>query len=358
MSAAALVSRTHFIPNGSCCSGLPENSAGRSNGSRTAPRILLAPRKAGTIAPAHGLLWMPTAAFSPHVSTIANLGAYMSGGGPGSSTNAPANAMGGGYVIPAISMDVQAAFTNTVPIDAYRGAGKPEANYLMERLIDLAARRHGFDPPDLRRRNMITSFPYAKALGTVVDGGRFAANIDDVVDWRPRGFPGSPRRIRAARQAAWTRPVPASWKPRAAHPTKARKSVSTAMVRWNCWSARNRTARGTRPPIRKSPPTCLACRRPFRYIQGDTGQVRAGNGHGGARSMHMGGAAMFRAGQRGDCQRHAPRAAAGRTAAGVCPKGFASLPARFVLVDLLAVRPRAIRQRREDVGSTPMSGTC
>ena len=46
--------------------------------------------------------------------------------------------MGGGYVLPAIAMDVQAAFTNTVPIDAYRGAGKPEANYLLERLIDLA----------------------------------------------------------------------------------------------------------------------------------------------------------------------------------------------------------------------------
>ncbi len=52
-------------------------------------------------------------------------------------------------------MDVRAAFTNTVPIDAYRGAGKPEANYLLERLIDLAARRHGFDPAGLRRRNMI-----------------------------------------------------------------------------------------------------------------------------------------------------------------------------------------------------------
>ena len=80
------------------------------------------------------------------VSTIAGLGAYMSGGGPGSSTNAPATAMGGGYVIPAIFMDVRAAFTNTAPIDAYRGAGKPEANYLIERLIDKAAIQCDFDP--------------------------------------------------------------------------------------------------------------------------------------------------------------------------------------------------------------------
>ena len=60
--------------------------------------------------------------------------------GPGSSTNSPATAMGGVYAIPAILMDVRGAFTNTVPIDAYRGAGKPEANYLIERLIDVAAR--------------------------------------------------------------------------------------------------------------------------------------------------------------------------------------------------------------------------
>ena len=78
------------------------------------------------------------------VSTVANLGAYLSSGGPGSSTNAPANAMGSGYVIPAIFMDVQGVFTNTVPIDAYRGAGKPEVNYMIERLIDEAARRCGF----------------------------------------------------------------------------------------------------------------------------------------------------------------------------------------------------------------------
>ncbi|HEY0912185.1 MAG TPA: xanthine dehydrogenase family protein molybdopterin-binding subunit, partial [Bradyrhizobium sp.] len=115
------------------------------------------------------------------VSTIAGLGAYMSGGGPGSSTNAPAAAMGGGYIIPAIFMDVRAAFTNTAPIDAYRGAGKPEANYLIERLIDKAARQCGFDPIELRRHNLIASFPYQKALGTVVDCGRFAANVDDVL---------------------------------------------------------------------------------------------------------------------------------------------------------------------------------
>ncbi len=78
-----------------------------------------------------------------------------------------------------------------VPIDAYRGAGKPEANYLLERLIDLAARRHGFDPAESRRRNMIDTFPYTKALGSVVDCGRFAAAIDDAETLGDRsGFAG------------------------------------------------------------------------------------------------------------------------------------------------------------------------
>jgi carbon-monoxide dehydrogenase large subunit len=115
------------------------------------------------------------------VSTVANLGAYLSSNGPGSSTNSPATAMGGVYAIPAIFMDVRGTFTNTVPIDAYRGAGKPEANYLIERLIDIAARRIGSDPVTLRRRNLIAEFPYRSALGMTIDCGRFAANLDDAL---------------------------------------------------------------------------------------------------------------------------------------------------------------------------------
>src|ERR1700730_7059453 len=113
------------------------------------------------------------------VSTVANLGAYLSSNGPGSSTNSPATAMGGVYAIPAVFMDVRGAFTNTVPIDAYRGAGKPEANYVIERLVDIAALRLGTDPGSLRRRNLITEFPYRSALRMTIDCGRFAANLDD-----------------------------------------------------------------------------------------------------------------------------------------------------------------------------------
>ncbi|HEX2942804.1 MAG TPA: xanthine dehydrogenase family protein molybdopterin-binding subunit [Rhodopila sp.] len=232
------------------------------------------------------------------VSTVAGLGAYMSGGGPGSSTNAPAAAMGGGYVIPAIFMDVRAAFTNAAPIDAYRGAGKPEANYLLERVIDQAARQYGFDPIELRRRNLIKSFPYQKALGTVVDCGRFAANIDDVLPLADHaGF--------AARRAA----------------SQAKGRLRGMGVA--CFLETARGAPNEGAELRFQPDGTVAIlvgtqsngqghetsypqiaadllgMKPeqFRYIQADTAEIPQGNGHGGARSMHMGGAALFKAAQ-------------------------------------------------------------
>jgi len=115
------------------------------------------------------------------VHTIANLGAYVSAGGPGSATNAPGMSMGGGYVIPAIHMEARGVFTNMPPLDAYRGAGKPEANYIIERLIDRAAAAIGIDPVELRRRNLVASFPYRTAMGLTIDCGRFAANLEDAI---------------------------------------------------------------------------------------------------------------------------------------------------------------------------------
>jgi aerobic carbon-monoxide dehydrogenase large subunit len=230
------------------------------------------------------------------VITIAGLGAYMSGGGPGSSTNAPAAAMGGGYVIPAIFMDVRAAFTNTAPIDAYRGAGKPEANYLIERLIDKAARQCGFDPIDLRRRNMIATFPYQKALGTVVDCGRFAANIDDVLALADHaGFPrrratsesqGKRRGIGVACFLETARGAPNE----GAEIRFGDDDIVTLLV----GTQSNGQGHETAYPQIAADLLGLPLER-FRYLQADTAEIPEGNGHGGARSMHMGGAALFNA---------------------------------------------------------------
>ncbi|MEA2789334.1 MAG: aerobic carbon-monoxide dehydrogenase large subunit [Acetobacteraceae bacterium] len=232
------------------------------------------------------------------VSTIAGLGAYMSGGGPGSSTNAPAAAMGGGYVIPAIFMDVRGTFTNTAPIDAYRGAGKPEANYLIERLIDKAARQCGFDPIDLRRRNLVASFPYQKALGTVVDCGRFAANIDDVLPLADHA--GFLARQAVSKKSGLLRGIGVACFLETARgaPNEGAEirfgddDIVTLLV----GTQSNGQGHETAYPQIAADLLGLPLEQ-FRYIQADTAEIAEGNGHGGARSMHMGGAALFNAAQ-------------------------------------------------------------
>ena len=230
------------------------------------------------------------------VSTIANLGAYMSGGGPGSSTNAPAAAMGGGYDIPAIAMDVRAAFTNTVPIDAYRGAGKPEANYLIERLIDLAAARCGFDRFDLRRRNMISRFPYQKALGTVVDCGRFAANIDDAIAAADRTGYATRRAASAGRGMLRGLGLGCFLETARGAPDEGAEIRFQNDGKIALLIGTQSNGQGHETAYPQIAADLLG--QPievFRYIQADTAEIPEGNGHGGARSMHMGGAALVKA---------------------------------------------------------------
>src|SRR2546423_9967456 len=91
------------------------------------------------------------------------------------------SAMGGVYDIPLVAFQTTGVFTNTTPIDAYRGAGKPEANYLIERCIDIAADRLGMDALKLRRKNIFRRFPYSSAMGLTVERGSFAHAIDRAV---------------------------------------------------------------------------------------------------------------------------------------------------------------------------------
>jgi aerobic carbon-monoxide dehydrogenase large subunit len=232
------------------------------------------------------------------VTTIAGLGAYMSGGGPGSSTNAPAAAMGGGYEIPAIFMEVRGAFTNTAPIDAYRGAGKPEANYIIERLIGAAAAQCGFDPVALRRRNMIGTFPYRKALGTMVDCGRFAANLDDVLALAD--YAGFAVRRSASQSRGRLRGIgvgcfleTARGAPNEGAEIRFQANGSVAIL---VGTQSNGQGHETAYPQIAADLLGLPLE-VFHYIQADTAEIPEGNGHGGARSMHQGGAALFEAAQ-------------------------------------------------------------
>ncbi len=230
------------------------------------------------------------------VETIANLGAYVSSLGPGSATNAPSAAMGGLYDIPAMAMDVRGVFTNTAPIDAYRGAGKPEANYLIERLIEAAAHKLRIDPAELRRRNFIRSFPYRRpAFGMVIDSGTFPENLERALAAADRaGFAARARRPKA-REAARLRhrllPRNLAWPPRRGGLAAGRADGQIAMA---VGTHSNGQGHETSFAQLAADRLGLPVER-FTLVQGDTATVPRGGGHGGARSLHLGGTALVMA---------------------------------------------------------------
>ncbi|MCP8938319.1 xanthine dehydrogenase family protein molybdopterin-binding subunit [Alsobacter sp. SYSU M60028] len=228
------------------------------------------------------------------VETLADLGAYASSLGPGPATTAALPAMGGLYDIPAVAMDVRGAYTNSAPVDAYRGAGKPEANYAIERLVDIAARRLGRDPAELRRRNLIRATPHVTAMGARLDSGDFAGALDAALAAADRdGFPA--RREAAARRGllrglgvacfletsrgppgeeAWARLLPDGSIELAVGTQSNGQGHETSFVQL--------AASRLGLPMEA-----------FRYVQADTSRVPRGGGHGGARSLHMGGTALL-----------------------------------------------------------------
>ena len=111
------------------------------------------------------------------VKTLANLGAYMSTFSSAVPTYLYATLLSGQYAIPAIHAEVDAVYTNTAPVDAYRGAGRPEATYVVERLVEEAARQLKMDPTELRRRNFITEFPHQTPVIMNYDVGDYGASL-------------------------------------------------------------------------------------------------------------------------------------------------------------------------------------
>lgn len=119
-----------------------------------------------------------------HVETKANMGAYLSTFAGGIPTWLYGTLLAGQYTTPAIYVHTTGIFTNTVPVDALRGAGRPEATFLLERLMDLAAGEMGHDPADLRRMNFIRKdqFPYETPVVLQYDSGDYHAALDKALD--------------------------------------------------------------------------------------------------------------------------------------------------------------------------------
>jgi carbon-monoxide dehydrogenase large subunit len=230
------------------------------------------------------------------VAMVANMGAYLSGNGPGASVIAASTAQGGVYDVPAIHVDVRGAFTNTVPVDAYRGAGKPEANYIIERALEAAARRLGRDPAGLRRQNLIAAFPHKTALGMALDSGDFVANLDAAV--ARADLPGFEARRAASAKRGRLRGIgvgcfleTSRGAPNEGAELRFEEGGAVSLaVGTESNGQGHETAYAQIAAARLGLPVSA-----IRYVQADTKVVRSGAGHGGARSMHMGGTAAVKA---------------------------------------------------------------
>jgi aerobic carbon-monoxide dehydrogenase large subunit len=124
------------------------------------------------------------------VRTVANLGAYLSTFSSSVPTYLYAPLLSGQYDIPAIYCEVDAVYTNTAPVDAYRGAGRPEATFVLERIVEKASRELGQDPARFRKRNYVRKFPHQTPVIMTYDTGDYAASLDkalEIADYRNIG---------------------------------------------------------------------------------------------------------------------------------------------------------------------------
>jgi carbon-monoxide dehydrogenase large subunit len=232
------------------------------------------------------------------VRTIAAMGAYLQDFGPRVPTVAGGRINGTVYDIQALNVQVRCVFTNTSPTDAYRGAGRPETAYVLERLLDQGALAFGIGREEIRRRNYIRpeQIPYTNAAGNPIDSGRFAETQDMALDLADRaGFPA--RRAEASRRGK-RRGIglgyfieasggqPSEWARLRFEPD------GTVALTVGTFSH----GQGHETAFAQILHHKLGI--PFdrvRFIQGDTEVVERGNGTGGSRSSQMGGVAVARA---------------------------------------------------------------
>jgi aerobic carbon-monoxide dehydrogenase large subunit len=223
---------------------------------------------------------------------LANMGAYISTVAPVVPTMAMASAMGGVYDIPLIAFQTRGVFTNTTPVDAYRGAGKPEANYLIERCIDIAAAELGMDALKLRRKNIFRRFPHASAMGLSVEQGSFASAIDHAVA-AAAGF-GARRKSSRARGRLRGLGYACFLETARGQPNEVAEVRLGEDGRIDLKVGTHSNGQGHETTYAQIAADALGLPlERFRFRQGDTDDLGSGGGHGGARSMHQGGTALL-----------------------------------------------------------------
>ena len=231
------------------------------------------------------------------IDIVADMGAYLSCYAP----YIPWLGVGmatGPYDIPAAHIRLRAAYTNTVPVDAYRGAGRPEASYLIERAVDTVARELGMTQDAIRRKNLIKqrSLPYTTPTGKTYDSGDFAgtmARAQELIDWA-----GFNKRATQSKRAGKLRGIGLATYveacgangPETAHVTLDRDGGVTVLIGSQSTGQGHQTSYAQLVAERLDlPPERV------RVIQGDTDRIKTGAGTGGSSSIPVGGVSVDRA---------------------------------------------------------------
>ena len=232
------------------------------------------------------------------VRTLAAIGAYLAPKGQLSPTsNTPV--LAGVYDLPAISVAVDGVFSHTAPTEVYRGAGRPEGVYLLERLVDQAARSLGLDPAALRQRNLLrpSALPYRTALGLIYDSGDFPAMLEaaearaDVAGFaRRRERSAEAGRLRGLGLAQYCERVAGAWSETAwieLRPNGRLVVLSGTMS----------NGQGHATAFAQLVASQLGIDADLiEVVQGDTDRIPSGHGTGGSASLGIGGAAIAAAG--------------------------------------------------------------
>ena len=230
------------------------------------------------------------------VDTIADLGAYVSHYAPFIATGAGVIMLPGVYSLPAVHVRVRGVMTNTVPVDAYRGAGRPEAIYVIERLMDQAGVETGLGPVEIRRRNMIRHFPAITAMGETYDSGDFIGAMESaLVKADAAGFPA--RRAESAARGLRRGFGLACYIEACAGgaPESARLIVTPDDgLRLHIGTQDNGQGHRTTYAQMAAERLDLPADR-IRVVQGDTDLIPTGGGTGGSRSLVTGGSATIAA---------------------------------------------------------------
>ena len=233
-----------------------------------------------------------------HVHSIGNVGAACGTMGPFTPTGGTARTQGGPYAIPAILYSAQAVFTNTVQTDPYRGAGRPEAVFHIERVVEFAARTLGFDPVELRRRNLIQpeQMPYTSAIGLPIDCGNFPAVMERVLAMADR--PGFAARAQSSHTKGLRRGfavTPYLECSGGAPQEEAQLSfVADGVVLLAVGT--HSTGMGHETALAQIVGDRLGIGlERIKFRQGDTAATKIGGGHGGSRGIELGGCAALKA---------------------------------------------------------------